>query len=501
MAHLHEIHHKVLNDDTSWGTLVHVVARHPEWAATLLRPLVDACRLVHESFASFMSVSLARTRHPDVDQVLDRYPAYQPLARRLGRMLARVPEGHRVDLAATAVARWAMSAPVMDLALSAFPETLSLADLPATWRPDHRLRLLQRHCSDDIVLAAVGSADSAFKSEHGLGVDDLGMDATDASLDRAWETWEYAFITAVLAADPVLAGIATAGPNDHLAPADALITALAGAGVDVALPHAVEEAALTDAESVHRLTAASSVRLRHPYAGALATMVADVNPDDVLNLCAASATPYVVVHARRRTQVARQFTFGSADTRFLAEPNDDPIFAIRVLVDDDGTDLILHAVIPDPSEYSSVMQAWDQRGIAVNCIAASCYLSTAWQQHWLPTVLATPTIVLVDTGLMTMVGPGRLLGDTEVVHANYLDLAHPALKGLVWHVDEQPHVMLAVGDDLTIQLLAGQLTDLLADRLLMSASDWSQWSQALSAVTASLTQTDSFIGYDGTTAG
>lgn len=28
VAHLHEIHHKVLNDDTAWGALIHIAARH-----------------------------------------------------------------------------------------------------------------------------------------------------------------------------------------------------------------------------------------------------------------------------------------------------------------------------------------------------------------------------------------------------------------------------------------------------------------------------------------
>ena len=48
VVHLHEVHHKVLNDDTAWGALIHVVARHDEWAPVLLGGLVDACRLIHE---------------------------------------------------------------------------------------------------------------------------------------------------------------------------------------------------------------------------------------------------------------------------------------------------------------------------------------------------------------------------------------------------------------------------------------------------------------------
>ena len=65
LMHLHEIHHKVLNDDTAWGAFIHIAARHPGWSADLLPGLIKACRTVHEAFATFMSLSLARTRHED----------------------------------------------------------------------------------------------------------------------------------------------------------------------------------------------------------------------------------------------------------------------------------------------------------------------------------------------------------------------------------------------------------------------------------------------------
>ena len=56
--HLPKIHHKVLTDDTAFGSLVRVACRHPGWEL-LLVGLFDCCRTVHKSFASFMSLSLA----------------------------------------------------------------------------------------------------------------------------------------------------------------------------------------------------------------------------------------------------------------------------------------------------------------------------------------------------------------------------------------------------------------------------------------------------------
>ena len=48
LTHLHEIHHKVLNDDTGWGSALHITARHEPWAAHVFPALLEACRGVHE---------------------------------------------------------------------------------------------------------------------------------------------------------------------------------------------------------------------------------------------------------------------------------------------------------------------------------------------------------------------------------------------------------------------------------------------------------------------
>ncbi|MEZ2388596.1 hypothetical protein AB6813_03425 [bacterium RCC_150] len=60
-----------------------------------------------------------------------------------------------------------------------------------------------------------------------------------------------------------------------------------------------------------------------------------------------------------------------------------------------------------------------------------------------------------------------------------------------------PHVILAIADDLSIQLLAGQLVDLLAERLVMRDADWSEWMSVLSAVSASVLGTESSLRFNG----
>ena len=65
------------------------------------------------------------------------------------------------------------------------------------------------------------------------------------------------------------------------------------------------------------------------------------------------------------------------------------------------------------------------------------------------------------------------------------------------HVDGPPHVMLSIGDDLLIQILMGQLADLLGGRLSTSEADWSEWAEVLSAVASSVLLTEARISFDG----
>ena len=41
IVHLHEIHHKSLDDDTAWGALMRIAAAHPGWRESLLPWLVS----------------------------------------------------------------------------------------------------------------------------------------------------------------------------------------------------------------------------------------------------------------------------------------------------------------------------------------------------------------------------------------------------------------------------------------------------------------------------
>ncbi|MBK8078172.1 MAG: hypothetical protein IPK24_22110 [Kineosporiaceae bacterium] len=496
LTHLHEIHHKVLNDDTAWGALIHIAARHDGWDE-LLGELIGCCRIVHEAFASFMAVSLAEQRHVDVEAALDAYPVYRPLVRRMRRLLDPVPSGHRQDLAATGIARFCMSPPVIDLVTDRYPEKITMAEIPSSWLPDQRFSIVSG-VREHSVRQACAAAEAEFSRVQGRPFEDLGLDETDDRLDAAWALWETAFVNHLVAAEPRLQALPCIEANAHLAAAARLIVAAAAQGIIIPLPHELDEGSLSDAESVQRLLTATEIVLRPaPWSAAMAEVGRDVDGRDVLGLCAVGARPFLVVHGRTGAHLAAAFGFGD-HTRAELQATSSPVFAVRLLVDDGtGGDLLLHATLPSPEAYQDLLRPWPAEHVAANCITASCYTQAGWQRAWLPAMSAKPTVVLVDVGLLGMIGAGRLLGDRGTVHGVYVGLDDPTLKALAWHVEHHPHVMLAIGDDLTVQLVAGQLEDLLGERMVMRDSDWSEWVPTLSAVCANVVGTEHLLRFDG----
>ncbi|WP_426763049.1 hypothetical protein ACP3TD_11550 [Pseudarthrobacter sp. 1G09] len=493
---LHEIHHKVLNDDTAWGSLIRFAAEHPGWNRGLLGQLVATCRVVHEAFASFMSASYAELRHENVDEVMDAYPIYRPLMKRMDRLLTHVPEGHRKDIAATAVARFCMSPPVLTLVTDVYPRVLTLADIPSAWLPDQRFSRFG--CvRPETITDAVNAADADFLRTHGQPIDALTLDNTDDLLEAAWKAWEETFINSVVSANSRLRELPNVPTNDHLPGVANLVHAATSRGVPVSLTHDSEERVLSDAESVQRILSATELRLRdEAWPSGLAEIGADVASADVLGLSAAGPVPFLLIHGRTPAQLSSTFAFVAADP-IGQEDQNTPIFAVRLLVDHAGQDLILNATIPTPDAYRELAQAWPEEYLVANCITASCFTNTKWQKKWLPTLNSRPTVVLLDIGFLGTVGPGRLLGAGSTVYGAYMGLADPTMKALILHVEGHSHVILAIADDLSIQLLAGQLEDLLGERLVMRDADWSEWMPVLSAVCASVLGTESSLRFNG----
>lgn len=501
LTHLHEIHHKALNDDTSWGTALHVTARHPMWSGDLFPHLLGACRIIHESFASFMSVSLASTRHDTIDEAMDAYPEYQVHARRLNDLLANVPAGHRQDLAATGIARFCMSAPVLDLLAHHDAEPVRMAAIRTLDRPDERFRRI-RSADPESIVRAVIRADEEFRRSCGVEIDQLELSETDATLDHAWSVWEDRFVAGLIAAHPRLRSVPIPEPNAHLPSAINLVASLAATGIHIDLPiRSEDDRPVGDAESVQRILGAVAFPLHQPPWRAVMVRIGDrVDPGAVADLAAGTTPgrPSLVVCGRVVEQILDDYDLTDPDRADVQAVAPHPLFAVRAPIDTSDGDAVFHGLVPDPAGYQELVASWAERGQIVNLLTSSCFRTTDWQPLWRPALAAHPTVVLVDTGMLGMTGPGRLLGDGNRIWANYVDHGHPFLRSLVWHVDQHPHVMMAIGDDLSIQLVAGQLTDLVGDRLSMSDSDWTQWRDPLGAAFASVIGTHSTLHFSGT---
>ncbi|MCD4849704.1 hypothetical protein LN996_02640 [Arthrobacter sp. AK01] len=486
-----------MNDDTAWGSLIHFTAEHPGWDTALLAQLVGSCSVIHEAFASFMSASYAGLRHENVEEVLEAYPIYRPLMVRMERLLTHVPQGHRKEIAATAVARFCMSPPVLALVSDLYPRRVRLADIPSAWHPDQRFRRFG--CvRPETIIDAVNAADAGFLRTYGQPIDALTLEASDDLLEAAWKTWEETFINSVVSSTPRLRDLAHVPANDHLAGVGQLVHAATSRGIPMSLTQDAGEQALSDAESVQRILSATELRLREePWSSALAEVGTDVDSADVMGLSAAGPVAFLLIHGRMPVQLSEAFTFLAADP-VDHEDQRTPIFAVRLLVDHAGQDLILNATIPSTNAYRELAEAWPEEYLIANCITASCFAQGGWQKVWLPVLNPRPTVVLLDTGFLGTIGAGRLLGADERVYGAYMGVADPTVKALILHVDGHPHVILAIADDLTIQLLAGQLADLLGERLIMDDADWSEWMSVLSAVSASVLGTESSLRFNGT---
>ncbi|MDR0959692.1 MAG: hypothetical protein LBM23_04940 [Propionibacteriaceae bacterium] len=142
VTHLHELHHKALNENSAWGAALWFAEAHPAWRGNAFIRILDACRAIHECFATFMSISLAKTIHRDALKTLNGRPLYQYAFSRMEAIVREAGGNHKQDLASTAVALLCMQSPVLRLMESAVDGEFSLSNVPWIDRPDVRLAVM-----------------------------------------------------------------------------------------------------------------------------------------------------------------------------------------------------------------------------------------------------------------------------------------------------------------------------------------------------------------------
>lgn len=495
-AHFHEVHHKALNDDTAWGTAMHIAARHPIWRTVVFPEMLSACRALHESFATYCAVSLASARYPNAASVLAAYPPYRAYHRRLGRLLDVLPTAHRRELAATAIARWCMSGPVLEVMAEASSGVPDLRLLGAGDRPDGRLRRCQ-HAGVEDVLNAQRAADEAFEALAGQDIDELGFAADDAELDIVWRRWEDEFLALLL--PTVGVDRPRPAPDGHLAAAQRVQQALAAHGYQVALPfHGPSDRSNRDVEAAERLLGSVTINARSAHRpGRWLVADRDMSVQEAIGEVAENtgAAPALVLHGRRPADLAS--SFGLPATDLSSADVTEPVWALRILREQvDGGEVVCHVPIGDLALAEEVLAAWGERGPRISIVTSSCFQSTGWQPLWEPVLARTARFVLVDSGPMALAGPGGFDGDGPQVSAQNVRLGHPFLKALIWRVDGRPHLWTAVADDVTVQLLAAQLDDLAGGRLSFQPGEGMVDDRTLAAAMSALVQTENVFRFD-----
>lgn len=400
MSHLHEALHAVLNDATSWGGALHLLARLGP--ASLFRARLDQCREVHESFATLGSVLLLQTHHVEVRSWLaERYPTYARLLGSAEPLLSGCGGPLRQYLLTSQLARVCMQTPILDhVPDDGFP----VESPPARDVPDRRWAWLVRSAGA-LVVDAARRADAAARSrpdgDVALARDTMaGADPADIpAFDEAWTAWEttaYDHVAEALRAvganvlgfdghqDPLAQAIAWAG-RQGTRPGLAVPDERIGMGA------AFESAVVTQA----RLVVADGGKWRARWR----------SPDAVLQPMALHGEALLVLDARPPARLGELFSWEPG----RGGPNgESPVVAVRTIEIEDDKPVVEHTELATPGDAESLLDSWGVRRRPLSCVSASCFVDRQWAGDWLPLLSArTILFVLVD------VDPGHLLPEWE----------------------------------------------------------------------------------------
>lgn len=394
MSHLHEALHAVLNDATSWGGALHLLARLGP--ARVFRARLDQCREVHESFATLGSVLLIETHHAEVRSWLaERYPAYARLLSSAEPLVSCCHGPLRQYLLLSQLARVCLQTPI----LTSVPnEGFAFESPPALDVPDRRWAWLLRNAGE-LVADAARRADAAARScpdgDVALARDTFaGADPADIpAFDEAWTAWE------ITAYDRIASALRAVGANvlDFDGHQEAIAQAIAWAGrqgthpglavpdEQIGMGEAFQSAAVAQA----RLVVADTGTWRARW----------LSPDAVLQPMALHGDALLVLDARPATRLRELFIWE------LGGPTgDSPVVAVRTIEIEADQPVIEHLELATPGDAALLLDRWGELRRPLSCVSASCLLDRPWADDWVPLLLARTTLfVLID------VDPGQLL--------------------------------------------------------------------------------------------
>ncbi|WP_040694349.1 hypothetical protein [Nocardia vinacea] len=503
VTHIHEIHHKALNDSTAWGSALHFAHEYQPWAVELFGELLGASRYTHEVFATFSSINLAEVRYPNASSVLSKGGAYEAYYNRAAVLVQQLEDPIRKDSLLTAITRASMQTPILSLAASAFPGEFKLSDIPNVDRPDRRFSLLLRDLAPRISELA-RQADTAISDRfgnHTLQKNTAYGGVDDPLNDEAWRAWEQVVYDEC--ASHLSERGATVLPWDgHIEATRQVADLLASAGhTRLRVNPAGAPAPTSYDESVAMLAATRFPFRNHLWPASFGYMKGVIDPEDfmhvITHVASVDGVPDLVFHARLAGRLLESYEWDEQPRKHLESLGNSVVVSVkcRTNIGDSDDFEIFHVGFREPADMLELLDAWKDRGPYAFCVAASCYTDPHFAAHWIePTRKRIPTVVLLDVPTNTLIGPEKaMLPSDRQAYGIYWNLTGTPYTALIWHVDGQTHLGMYIGDDLATQLTAGQFEDIMGQGLTMQDVDWLQWERELSAVIRSIISCESYV--------
>ncbi len=465
IVYIHEMHHGALSDSTAWGCILHIYARLGSRFQRSFTDLMNACRLLQESYATYASVSAATATH-DVDRVLAIYPTYANLFRDMDRLVACAAGPNRRFLLATALARVCMQGSVLDVFTEAGVHSFSLDDVRPIDQPDARWKRWLDESGTELPVIAL-AADERIGELWGGNVLDLDPDtetarleAQDPKYDALWNSWEECCYDE-LATRLRNAGATVLTFNGHQ---DQLPGALAMARKEVPGLRlaAGSRMASTDRELAWAMTEDGRLWLTpqdQPWPAQLSHDNLSLICEQAIEHSQVLGEAVLFVDVRLPERLRDGYSFSSSDQSELLAM-EAPVSAVRLIRDDkSGRGVITHRLLVDVAEVEQLAIAWSKRGPVILSVSAGCLIDKAWQDEWLSELRSLGRLVwLIDVELNRIV-PSWVRGGVPLrmcgVNVNDKDGDRSAA---VLSPDGTDEMWVIIGGEVTCRLLMQSLT-------------------------------------------
>lgn len=488
VAHVHEAHHGALNDSTAWGTALHLTARLSDRRDTFLW-MLDACRRVHEGFATWASVAIVGQSRR-TDQAFARYRLYIPMLRAVDRFVEPVDSPMRRYLLVTQVARACMQTPILDQLTR--DREVSRRGLRVLDTPDGRWAWYLRnapHVAGQAALAADEAVGHLPSGSVALDLDRSGAGDTNAAAhDSVWNAWErtaYSSLAHALAR----AGGDVLDFDGHQAPTRQAVTWAKAHDPHVRLAAALDGGPARDDRT---LAAATLEQATHnvaptPWSAACITLPPSALADELRSRIYDGDPLILDARPRERLRSLYQWVDGSLDG---LGPH--PLVAVRVC---DG-DAVLHHIVSSPDDLDELVAAFRGAELVATCVSVSCLADRDWQTAWLaPLRRAGFLVFVIDVELDRFL---KNWADADVgVFGIEINDTLGTRYAAAARVDRSADLWIAIGDELTANLVLRQISDTPGLNVTNHGPLEASLNQLVTAVLTHLLATESYFDLGG----